>query len=221
MFNVATVPGHFDVWYGGDDDHGKVLRYVEDESNDPVPAATEHELDELDTEIDPSHSIFDMPEARQVEVERKTEAGDALVQTFYEGPPRCKCCTNWVEKRPPQIPDATKDRYDQAAIRIYKKKGGTILYGGIVGQSIDEIEIQSPVIIEAIQPLLAEVGIPIHSKRQGLLLSSPFKELYFAHSEILDLMQQHSPVALNEHIWMSLLRPWMSYSRIFPEKSPN
>ncbi|KAI4284459.1 MAG: hypothetical protein L6R38_001389, partial [Xanthoria sp. 2 TBL-2021] len=156
----------------------------------------EHEPGDFEMTIDSSNLIFHMPEAPQVEVEEKDRGGDAMVQTFYEGPPRYKYCTNWVERPPARIPEATQDRYDRVAIRIYKKKGGTKRYGNILGQRIEEIEIQSPVIIKAIQPLLAEVGIPVHSERQGLIISSPFKELYFAHLKILNLVQLHKPGSL-------------------------
>ncbi|KAL9041608.1 MAG: hypothetical protein Q9180_001169 [Flavoplaca navasiana] len=134
----------------------------------------EHEPHDFEITIDPSNLMFNMPEAPQVKVKEKDRGREAL-------------------RPPPRIPEATQDRYDQAAIRIYKKKGGTKTYGNILGQTIREIEIQSPVIIKAIQPLLTEVGMPVHSKRQGLLMSSPFKELYFAHSKILNLVQQHEP----------------------------
>ncbi|KAL8981223.1 MAG: hypothetical protein Q9205_003927 [Flavoplaca limonia] len=108
-----------------------------------MPVATghepvEHELGDFETTINPSYSMFNMPEAPQVEVEEKDRGGDALVQTFYEGPPKCMCCTNWVEKPPPRIPEATQDR--------------------TLAQRIEQIEIQSPVIIRAIQPLLTELG---------------------------------------------------------------
>ncbi|KAL8797101.1 MAG: hypothetical protein Q9182_007241, partial [Xanthomendoza sp. 2 TL-2023] len=158
------------------------------------PAEHEPGVSEFTTNI--SNLMFDMPEAPQVELEEKDRGGNALVQTFYEGPARCKCCTNWVEKPPPGIPEATQDRYDQAAIRIYRKKGGTKMYGSILSQRITEIEIQSPVIIKAIQPLLTEVGMPVHSERHGLVMSSPFKELYFAHPKILNLVQQYEPGSL-------------------------
>ncbi|KAI4114520.1 MAG: hypothetical protein LQ338_007997, partial [Usnochroma carphineum] len=131
--------------------------------------------------------------APQIDVEEKDRGSNAPVRTFYEGPPRCKCCINWVEKPPAQIPEATRERYDQAAIRVYRRKGGEKLYGGVLGQRIDEIEIQSPVIIKAIQPLLAKVGMQIHSERQGLHMSRPFKQLYSAHSKILGLVQQYEP----------------------------
>ncbi|KAL8726958.1 MAG: hypothetical protein Q9166_006379 [cf. Caloplaca sp. 2 TL-2023] len=128
-----------------------------------------------------------------IDTEENNRGNNPLIQTFYKGPPRCKCCINWVEKQPAQIPEATKERYEQAAIRIYKRKGGDKTYGGIFGQQIEEIEIQSPVIIKAIQPLLAEVGLPVYEKRKGLLISRPFRELYFARSKILRLVQQHEP----------------------------
>ena len=38
--------------------------------------------------------------------------------------------------------------------------------------------------------------MPVHSERHGLLMSSPFKELYFAHSKILYLVRQHNPSSL-------------------------
>ena len=70
---------------------------MEDEFNGTTPVATghqptgsepaEHEPDDSRITSDPSYSMFDMPKAPQVEVEEKDRGGDALVQTFYEGPP--------------------------------------------------------------------------------------------------------------------------------------
>lgn len=84
-----------------------------------------------------SHALVSMPEVPNINVEEKDRGSGALVQTFYEGPPKCKCCTNWIERPPVQIPEAIQGRYDQAAIRVYKKRGSRAdekIYGGAIGQ---------------------------------------------------------------------------------------
>ena len=132
------------------------------------------------------------------EVEHRVLSQDALVKTFYEGPKKHnekdKDTINWVEKEPVQLPEAVKDRYDQAAIRIYKKKDRTAekTFGGLTAMRVDFIQIQSVLIMDAIGSILADVGLRPADKSK-VTINHPFKELYFTYPSISALVQQQQP----------------------------
>lgn len=139
------------------------------------------------------------------ELEHRLLSQQTLVQTFYEGPkkPKDKEGTiNWVEKEPIQIPEAVQNRYNKAAIRIYKQKDHTAekTFGGVTAMIVDSIQIQSPLIIDAIESILAEVGLRPADKSK-VTIKRPFKELYFAYPSILDLAQRRdSHTDLGSHL---------------------
>lgn len=131
-----------------------------------------------------------MPVVPQVaDLEHRVPSQSILVQTFYEGPQKPankdKNIINWVEKEPVQVPEVVKDRYDQAAIRIYKikDKAAEKTFGGVTAMKVDFIQIQSLLIIDAIESILAEVGLRPADKSK-VKITSPFKELYFAYPSI-------------------------------------
>lgn len=110
-----------------------------------------------------------------------------MVQTFYEGPPKCSCCSNWIEKAPVQLPEAAKERYDEASIRVFKTKdhdSHSARIGGLVAVKNDTIELQGKVLVNFLRPILAEVGFipPLKTK---ITFKAPFRELYFAYRRIV------------------------------------
>jgi len=132
------------------------------------------------------------------EVERRVLSEDSLVQTFYEGPKKPndkrEDTINWVEKEPTQVPKAVQDRYDQAAIRIYKTKDRSRekTFGGVTAMKVDFIQIQSLLIVDAIESILADVGLRPPDKSK-VRIDRPFKELYFAYPSIKALAQRQNP----------------------------
>lgn len=137
--------------------------------------------------------ISTLPQVPIVEMENPVVGVNPLVQTFYEGPKKCGCCANWVEKPPTQMPENAKERYDQASVRVYKKKdheSGSSTIGGLVSLKDDTIEIQSQTIIDLIRPILAEVG-RLAPDKEKIKFESPFKDLYFAHPKIVQLSRNY------------------------------
>ncbi len=132
------------------------------------------------------------------ELEYRSFSQESLVKTFYEGPKKPKDknddTINWVEKEPMQVPEAVKDRYNQAAIQIYKKKDRSAekTFGGVTAMRVDYIQIQSSLIMDAIEPILADVGLR-PSDRSKVKINHPFKELYFAYPSISALAQRQNP----------------------------
>jgi hypothetical protein len=158
------------------------------------------------------------------------EIGDEpLVQTFFEGPRKCSCCVNWVEKAPKEIPIDSQEKYQKAAIRIYKCKGHrtqdangpkpTVVGGLTTSITIMSIEIQSPIIRRAISPLLAEGGHEILNT-ETIKIIRPFQQLYFAHSKITDILK-HQTDGTKEQEHMKVMVDVMDeiFSEVIPEVS--
>ena len=153
--------------------------------------------------LDPNWTLNDefsvFPTIPQVDFEHNHALGEsAHIQTFHEGPKKCDCCPNWVEKPPTELPETAKEQYDKASVRLFRRKDhgsdyGTI--GGLVSQRDDAVEIQSRIIVDLIRPILAEVG-RLAPENDKIKFKAPFRDLYFAHAKILRLAQRHAPESM-------------------------
>ena len=126
------------------------------------------------------------PAVPSITYEYQDLGANPIVQTFYEGPSKCKCCTNWIEKPPLQLPEAAKERYDEASIRLYKKidhNSHSARVGGIVAMRDHVLELQGHLLISFVRPFLTEVGF-LAPQKDKISLKAPFKELYFAYPKI-------------------------------------
>jgi hypothetical protein len=140
-----------------------------------------------------SYGLSTLPQIPVVEMEDRILGVNPLVQTFYEGPKKCDCCANWVEKPPTQMPEVAKDRYDQASVKVYKKKdhkSSSSTMGGLVSLKDETVEIQSQEIADLIRPILAEVG-RLAPEKDKITFEFPFRDLYFAHPKILQLSRKY------------------------------
>ena len=137
---------------------------------------------------------FNPPSVPDLEQEERAVGGEALVQTFYEGPEKCDCCTNWVEREPKDVPEEVKERYDRAAIQVFKIKDHGSLpatFGGLGTMKNSLIEIQSQIISDIIRPVLTDVGMLI-AKNETIKIRAPFRELYFAYPRILEIQHNYA-----------------------------
>ena len=134
-------------------------------------------------------------------MEEKQIGNEPEIQTFYEGPEKIKDVINWVEKIPTQMPENVQERYSNVAIRVYKRKDRDDKrknYGGLTALKFHCVEIQSPIIIAAIEPILAGNGMVIPDNNL-IAFHPPFQELYFAHTKIFDLAKR-SEVEERQHL---------------------
>jgi len=143
------------------------------------------------TAMDIFGDTMTIPPAPQIETPKKIIGQEAHILNFYEGPKKCKCCINWVEKPPTQVPEESMEQYRRAAIIVYRSKNHRAsdkTIGGLTALTIDTIRIQSPYIISAITPLMEDIGMPVGDK-VTVFYRAPFAELYFSHAKIMDLAQ--------------------------------
>ena len=128
-----------------------------------------------------------IPATSLIDYKYQDLGANPVVQTFYEGPSKCDCCPNWIEKAPIELPEAAKERYDHASVRLYKKKDHNphvARIGGLVAVKDDILELQDLLLIKFIRPILAEVGF-LAPQRAKITFKAPFRELYFAHPKIV------------------------------------
>lgn len=100
----------------------------------------------MDVVLNQAEENFKLSPIPGLERKERIVGGDALVQTFYEGPKKCECCINWVEREPKEVPEIVKDRYDKAAIQVFKSedhRSPSARLGGLAPMKTRYIEIQS------------------------------------------------------------------------------
>lgn len=134
--------------------------------------------------------LYSVPVVPQLSDKNEKRVGyDPTMFTFYEGPKKCDCCTNWVEKKPTQMPEVAKDKYDRAAILVFKgknHKSAKATVGGLVALEDSFVEIQSEIIARLIRPALAKLGC-LAPKSKNIQVKSPFRELFHSYPEIVKL----------------------------------
>ena len=153
-----------------------------------APAADWYSMDLAEDSLDMMTPKYPMKESIPHIHHTDHELGAVpTVQTFYEGPPKCDCCSNWIEKAPVQMPENAKERYDEASIRVFKTKdheSHSARIGGLVEVKSDTIELQGKVLVNFLRPILVEVGFTAPLKTK-MTFKAPFRELYFAHRKIV------------------------------------
>ena len=63
-------------------------------------------------------SFLTLPYIPEVESQNQTLGTNPHIQTFFEGPKKCDCCPNWIEKLSTELPEVAKERYDQASVKM-------------------------------------------------------------------------------------------------------
>ena len=166
-----------------------------------MPLGTESFAIDYSGMIIPGMDLFSYPKLPEVHFELPQMGDEPFVQTFFEGPKKCTCCINWVERQPVEIPKEAQEKYEKAAIWIYKCKdhhgydadGPKLsVVGGLTAITISYIEIQSPIIRREVGPILTEGGLETLST-ETIKISRPFKGLYFAYGRILDILKRQEP----------------------------
>ena len=124
-----------------------------------------------------------------------------IIKTFYEGKGSCGDQYNWVETPPKQLKEKTARAYDRVAIKLYKIKDleqNTI--GGRTPLKIHSIEIQSPLLVTALKPIVKEVGVFL-DEHDTAKFDEPFKPLFFCYDKIFALRDKATnDVVFKDHL---------------------
>jgi ATPase family associated with various cellular activities (AAA) len=150
-------------------------------------------------DVDPNH-------VSEEELEVAVEAGSRCeVKRLYEGPPKCTCCTNWLDAPPEGVEeiDAQKTRKLHGQFAVIQRK---TQHGGRHGQGTWEtstITVQSALI----RDLLAKVFLDypgINMELQQVEFRAPFQPFLHRWSEFVKCEEQLVDGDAKSH--MKLLR---------------
>lgn len=132
-------------------------------------------------------SITSSSQVQETDPDRGTSP---IVKTFYEGKGSGNGHYNWVESPPKQLKDKTAKAYDRVAIKLYKVKDpqqNTV--AGRTPLKNHSIDIQSPVLVAALKPIVQEAGAFL-DEYDIAKFAEPFKPLFFCYDKIFALRQQ-------------------------------
>lgn len=124
-----------------------------------------------------------------------------IIKTFYEGKGSHDSHYNWSETPPKQLKEKTAKAYDRVAIKLYKIKDrekDTI--GGRTPLKNHSIDIQSPLLVSALKPIVQEVGVFL-DEHDVARFAEPFKPLFFCYDKIFALRDKSTKdFVFKEHL---------------------
>jgi hypothetical protein len=106
---------------------------------------------------------------------------------------------NWVADAPLELSATAKAEFEAPAIRVYKVHDTSLKLAGMSPLQIHKVDIRSPYILEHLAPILSEYGMALVGKKVVEFMP-PFKSLYFAYDEILQLHENLEPGTARAHL---------------------
>ncbi|KAF2143537.1 uncharacterized protein K452DRAFT_224609, partial [Aplosporella prunicola CBS 121167] len=126
---------------------------------------------------------------------QKTIGQHSTVKTLFEGPEKCRCCINWVEELPYDLPLAIEQQEEskQHALLIRMKKSHDNDRNPLV---LDSIVVQSPYLKGFLGELFQSYE-GIKTNLQKLVFKSPFKPFFYEWQKLNDLvLLEQDPVRI-------------------------
>ncbi|KAF4465443.1 ATPase [Fusarium albosuccineum] len=134
--------------------------------------------------------------------EHHMEGSRCEVQTLYEGEPKCKCCTNWVEQYPTDLRKAVDEKPETKqkalVVRMCKnhEEGKPLV--------LDSISVQS----SSLKETLGEVfegyeGITTSLKK--LVFKAPFRPFHYRWKRLTDILERQKNEASPAAAYTQLL----------------
>ncbi|KAE9375018.1 hypothetical protein N431DRAFT_482102 [Stipitochalara longipes BDJ] len=143
------------------------------------------------TSLKPQKSRFFKRTKQPEQIEHIGAIAD--VKTFYEGPPLENSESsdseqiNWVEWRPPTLPEAKKLKWEGYAIQIYKAQETNHAVGNVANFKVSFVLLLSPYIKDQLKDVLEYYGVTWNSNKASI--NWPLEPLYFAREKIAELLK--------------------------------
>lgn len=113
---------------------------------------------------------------------------DLSIKVLYEGPPKCKCCTNWVEQYPDDLRESIEEKEDTKAKAILARMKKSHQDGKPL--ALDSIVVQNTDLKAFLVELLhGYQGITPNLNK--VVLKAPFHPFFYRWDRFKDLMSQN------------------------------
>ena len=119
-------------------------------------------------------------------------------KSLYEGPKKCECCINWVDKTAEEVEEAkvlTAKLHGDAAILTRQRNG----HGGEDPFVLHSIVIQSPLLKRALQKVLKDYP-GVSPELDEVEFEAPFEPLFHRWDELLEAGRNETSTETRKHI---------------------
>ncbi|KAI1751998.1 P-loop containing nucleoside triphosphate hydrolase protein [Xylaria castorea] len=126
----------------------------------------------------------------------ETPGEECVAKNVYEGPPKCRCCINWVDEYPDDVKkvDATENLSHALIIRNKKSHGGS------KPLEVSEIVIQSPFLKQFLRDAIPKLDFHI----ENIVLKRPFKDAFHHWTDLKEVASQTTDAKALDHIKLLL-----------------
>ena len=119
-----------------------------------------------------------------------TFGAEAMVKTMYEGKNSTPLYFEWVDYPPKQLSKSAARAQDRVAIKVFKcKDRDKPCLGGRFTLKYHEIEIQNPLLVEALETILKKENFHLDINEPASF-EEPFRQLWFCQEDILALQKR-------------------------------
>ena len=139
-----------------------------------------------------AEKVYGLPAGSSLSPQDKAPSFGAtpIIKAFYEGKGSVEGHINWVEDPPKQLKEKVAKAHDRVAIKLYKvadPEKPTVT--GRTPLKIHSIDLQSPLLVTALKPIVQEVGMFL-DEQDTAKFTEPFKPLFFCYDKIITLQDQ-------------------------------
>lgn len=120
--------------------------------------------------------------------QQPAEGSECAIQTLYEGPPKCRCCTNWVEEYPDDLRQTVEEQAETKQKALVKRMRKN--HGDGKALVLDSIVVQSLSLKETLTEVFEGYkGITASLKK--VVFKSPFHPFYYRWGRFTDIVERH------------------------------
>lgn len=123
------------------------------------------------------------------------QGSKSAVKELYKGPPKCECCTNWVEEPPEGMTKVhtTKAKWGEYAVVVRKTS-----HGGDQTWKLFNVTVNSQYVLNILRKHLAQFpGLSLEADE--VIFTPPFVPLHYSWSEIVATAEERSSGKDAEH----------------------
>ena len=132
-------------------------------------------------------------------IDAAVEVGMSCVaKSLYEGPSKCECCINWIDRTAEEVEEAkamTTDLHGDAAVIVRQRNG----HGGEDPFMMHSVVIQSPLLKGTLEKVLKSYP-GVSPELSDLSFEAPFVPLFHRWDELLAAGRDESSTETRKHI---------------------
>ncbi|KAI9859122.1 MAG: hypothetical protein M1813_007078 [Trichoglossum hirsutum] len=177
-------------------------------SDEATPPTDTTDIPSLDTVLASLQNVqsegadFETEDDSGEDTDLKREFGlECGIKNLYEGPPKCRCCTNWVEAYPDDLVDSVGESLDckRQALVLRNKKS----HKGRKPIQVEEIVVQSPLLKKFLDVEIKDYK-GVTPTLKDVIFSRPFQAFFHLWDWIQDGVTNHEDEETRSHIRLLL-----------------